>query len=135
MPTLDYASNQTARPPWGPILFKPSARSLILILLTAATITWIAKRHDPWQYVGPIKLPPAVITRPSVHFTPEGQLLTCGQTAATYNPDTGQRIRTIGQSIGAPYTFEIKSAREVVQISAFNDGIVYDTRTGDKIKS
>src|SRR5436853_202119 len=50
MLTLDYASNQTARPQWGPILFKPSARSLILTLLTAATIAWIAERLPDLNY-------------------------------------------------------------------------------------
>ena len=38
MLTLDYASNQTARRRWRPILFLPSKRSLLLLLLTAANI-------------------------------------------------------------------------------------------------
>src|SRR5436190_17630984 len=94
---LDYASNQTQRIPWGPILFKPSLRSLVLLALTAAAFFWVSKRHVAWKYVAAI--PPSELRLGgSAHsFTPSNHLLICGAVARVYDADTGQLLHTLGQ--------------------------------------
>src|SRR5436190_20939870 len=48
MTQLEYASAATAREPWGPLLFRPSRRSVLLLLLAGLTAWWLAARHHPW---------------------------------------------------------------------------------------
>ncbi len=42
----------------GPFLFKLSRRSIVVVMLTAAVIGWLALRHAPWRSVGEIQTVP-----------------------------------------------------------------------------
>src|SRR5258706_7608332 len=45
---LDYA---VGRAGWGPVLFRPSVRSLVLIVLVGLATAGVWHRHEPWTFV------------------------------------------------------------------------------------
>ncbi|SRR5258706_15413059 len=56
---LEYANPRGLKSRWGPILFRPSRRSILLILLTLASAAWLALRHEPWRLL--CEIPAGVI--------------------------------------------------------------------------
>ncbi len=56
---LSYAS-RSKHNRWGPFLFKPSRRSVVLLALLAAVIGWLAVRHAPWRSIGDIQTNPTL---------------------------------------------------------------------------
>jgi hypothetical protein len=74
MATLDYANARVDREPWGPILFRPSRRSVTLPSIAALAATWLAFRHAPWQLASELDRPAFA------RFSPGGRLVAAGAT-------------------------------------------------------
>jgi hypothetical protein len=91
MPLLDYATPRTDRRPWGPILIRPSRRSVLLLMLAITAFVWLRFRHEAWRYTGTI---PA---NGGAWFTPDNQLLVYDPVTGLHLHDrtTGRRLRTI----------------------------------------
>ena len=117
--TLEYAAPRDAAAPWGPVLVRPSRRSVLLLLFTAAVAMWVGLRHEPWVPEATVALSAATPAAPRV-----GQGLPIRlrpQTAANFelqddflltyddgiaeirvwDAATGLLIRTIGQEARA----------------------------------
>src|SRR2546423_8505506 len=79
-PTLQYAHHREVRP-WGPIFFRPSLRSCLLLVLLIGSAIWLRLRHDPWRLINRIAVPSESTrscfepTYPQMWFTSRGQLL------------------------------------------------------------
>jgi hypothetical protein len=105
---LEYAARATDRAPWGPIVVRPSRRSVVLLLLTLATAGWVAARHDPWVETAVVSGP-----RSGANAGPgttidvslgDGVLLVAEDSpgeVVVFDADTGRRVRTFGQETGA----------------------------------
>ena len=130
-PPLDYASPRHDRPRWGPILFRPSRRTLLLALLTAATALWLSRRHEPWHHVAI----PANAEFARIVFTPSGKLLVLDHhTARVFDPRTGHLFHALGErspatAAHAPDILSIRGGREVVKVHG-DHVVLYDTDTG-----
>src|SRR5262245_57954682 len=97
---LEYASPRT-RQPWRPILFRLSRRTIVMMLLTAAAIGWLALRHDPGRKVATIpvdyKDDPSDSQVLNATFTPEGHVLLFDTKLGVnrYDPATGKLIHKV----------------------------------------
>jgi hypothetical protein len=128
---LEYASPPPVRGPWGPLLFKPSRRSLVLLALLILAAGWLALRHDPWRRVG--TLPGDLVAPPT--FTRDGLILTLGAESGAnlYDPGTARRVRTVLPRIDADTRgyFVLDRGERILALS-FTGRIadVYDVRSG-----
>jgi WD40 repeat protein len=131
---LEYASPAAAREPWGPLLFRPSRRSLVLLLLTAAAVTWLALRHDPWRHVasipGDYQLTPL--------FTPDNQILAFDTRFGVNlcDPTTGHVIRTVLQQIdtGTYRYYVVAGSRQILALPwTERTARLYDVQTGRQV--
>jgi hypothetical protein len=128
---LEYASPAATREPWGPLFFRPSRRSLLLLLLTAAAVTWLALRHDPWRVVALI--PSDYHLAPL--FTPDNQILAFDTRFGVklYDPATGQLIRTVLSKIdtGTYRYFVVSGGRQILALPwTERTALLYDVQTG-----
>ena len=91
MPLLDYATPRTDRRPWGPILIRPSRRSVLFLAIAIAAFVWLHFRHEAWRQTG------TVAGQGYAYFTPDDQLLSYDPATGLQLHDrvTGQRLRTI----------------------------------------
>jgi WD40 repeat protein len=131
VPALDYATPRHDRPHWGPILFLPSGRTLLLTLLTAATALWLARRHEPWRHV----VIPVNAEFARIVFTPSGKLLVLDHhTARVFDPETGRFFHALGERLPGtaahrPDILSTRAGREVVKVHG-DHIVLYDTDTG-----
>jgi hypothetical protein len=92
--TLDYAPS-SERMPLGGLLFKPSLRSFLLLLLAALAVVWLARRHNPWRQVAEIPADVPYVREPLI--TDDNHLLTYDQRAGVgwFDLNNGQPIKTV----------------------------------------
>jgi hypothetical protein len=128
---LEYASAALSRDPWRPILFRPSRRTILLALLTAAAFTWLALRHHPWRRAAVI---PADYVRHPL-FTPDNRLLVLDTRhgARVYDPATGGVVRTVLPAIDAgTYRYFVMARGEQILALPHIDplAVLYDVGSG-----
>ena len=128
---LEYASPAAARQPWGPVFFRASLRSLILFCFTAAAVTWLSLRHNPWRRVGTI--PADYHLKPL--FTHDNQLLTFDTLAGVhlYDPATGRIVRTVLPTIDTNiYRYFVLGGGQQILALPFVDrvALLYDVSSG-----
>jgi hypothetical protein len=54
---MSYASANVTPEGWGPVLFRPSRRSLVILLIAAGAFAWLAWRHEAWVAVAAVAPP------------------------------------------------------------------------------
>jgi hypothetical protein len=80
MTQIDYASAGVLREPWGPVGFKWSVRSMILVALVLAAGVWLRLRHLPYTAVTVLPVAPFFMG-----FHDDGHLVTA-------DPQAGVRV-------------------------------------------
>jgi hypothetical protein len=128
---LEYASLAATRQPWGPWFFRPSRRSLILMLLIGVAVTWLAARHDPWRLVATI--PANYYLTPL--FTPDNEILAFHTQLGVhlYDPASGQLLRTVLPSIntGDYRYFVLKNGEQILALPWTDRvALLYDVSSG-----
>lgn len=127
---LEYAT-PLGRDPWRPILFKPSRRSVLLALLTAASITWLALRHDPWRLFATI--PSDYHLKPL--FTADNRILAFDTRFGVnlYDPATGQKLRNVLPNLdtGTYRYFVLKNGEQILALPHIDrTALLYDVNSG-----
>lgn len=101
---LEYAAAATDRVPWGPIVVRPSRRSVLLLLLVVATAAWVAAWHEPWILTSVVSGAPSGVSAkpgaPSNTFLGDGVFVVLDDShgeVVVFDAESGRRIRTFGQ--------------------------------------
>jgi hypothetical protein len=133
---LDYAAPLAGREPWGPVVFGPSRRSLVLLVLLGLAATWFGVRHEPWRCVGTIPGDLAVGSSP---FTRDGLILTfdSGAGANLFDPATGRLVRNVLPRIDPTvFRYFVLGGGERILELPYTDriAVVYDGRDGHAIE-
>jgi WD40 repeat protein len=136
---LEYASSRGTRRGRDVVIFVPSRRSVVLVLLAAAVAFWVGRRHVAWREVAHVDVGRALPGPTPVSFTPQGRLLFCGGgMAMVCDPETGRPVFTFAEPTtprGARgVSFTLSGGREIAQL----DGKVmrvYDADSGAAVKA
>jgi hypothetical protein len=93
---LEYASAPLSRERWGPVVFRFSRVSLLLLALTALGAVWLGLRHEPWRQVGVIGDQGGGLA-----FTRDNRILAFGPShgANLYDPATATVVRNVLPSV------------------------------------
>lgn len=128
---LEYASPPAVRETWGPLVFRPSRRSWMLLVLLGVATVWLGLRHEPWRRVGTV--PGDLAVGPA--FTGDNLVLAFDSRAGAnlFDPATGRRVRNVLPRVD-PTTdryYVLAGGRQIL-VLPYNDRTarVYDVGSG-----
>lgn len=132
---LDYAGAPPGCEAWGPVLFRPSRRSVVLLVLLGVAAGWLGVRHDPWRRVGTIPGDMAV----GPPFTRDGLILTFDSRAGVnlYDPATARLVRNVLPAIDPnACRYHVMNGGERILALPYTERIasVYDVQSGRVVR-
>lgn len=137
--SLEYSRVRTKW--WAGAIFRPSFRSLVLLLLIAPTIVWVGRRHVPWRADAfvPSELDgrrPSPTYDSHVWFLPNNELLAFSQATGVSRVDlaTGKIVKTISSCERGTGYLELDHGLMAVVPSHSATLEIHDVQSGSKVR-